>query len=106
MTSVAVDARWVAEASSLVLAAMEEHRSTWQMWHVRAEAQRHVRGVEVPAERVSTLVDLLPDEVLHTRSVPVARRMTASRNWKCCGGSTAHRFTPSLGRPLHIDKNP
>ena len=54
VTSVAVDARWVAEASSLVLAAMEEHRSTWQMWHVRAEAQRHVRGVEVPPERVST----------------------------------------------------
>jgi AAA domain len=48
---------------------MEERRSTWQMWHVRAEAQRHVRGAEVPAEQASALVDLLVDEVLHTRSV-------------------------------------
>jgi hypothetical protein len=33
---------------------MEETRSTWQMWHVRAEAQRHVRSVDVPAEHAST----------------------------------------------------
>jgi hypothetical protein len=66
------DAQWVKHTASQVLAAMEEHRSTWQMWHVRAEAQRHVRGVEVPAEQASTLVDLLMDEVLHARSVSLA----------------------------------
>jgi conjugative relaxase-like TrwC/TraI family protein len=66
-----VDASWVAQTAGLVLAAMEEHRSTWQMWHVRAEAQRHVRGAEVPAEQVNTLVDLLVDEVLDRRSVPL-----------------------------------
>ena len=66
------DAEWVEHTASQVLAAMEERRSTWQMWHVRAEAQRHVRGVEVPAEQVSTLVYLLVDEVLHGRSVALA----------------------------------
>ena len=65
-------ARWVAHTASQVLAAMEERRSTWQMWHVRAEAQRHLRDVEVPAAQASALVDLLVDEVLHARSVSLA----------------------------------
>jgi hypothetical protein len=43
--SPAVDAEWVAATAEKVLAAVEEHRSTWQSWHVRAEAQRQVRGV-------------------------------------------------------------
>jgi hypothetical protein len=52
------DADWVAQTADRVLAAMEETRSTWQMWHVRAEAQRHIRTVDVPAEQADTLVDL------------------------------------------------
>jgi AAA domain len=41
------------------------------MWHVRAEAQRQVRTTAVTAERASALVDLLVDEVLDRRSVPL-----------------------------------
>ena len=67
-----VDAAWVAETADRVLAAVEEHRSTWQMWHVRAEAQRHVRTTDIRAHRSDALVDLLVDEVLHSRSVPLA----------------------------------
>ena len=63
------DAHWVAQTADRVLAAMEETRSTWQMWHVRAEAQRHLRTADVPAEHAATLVDLLVDEVLDRRSV-------------------------------------
>ena len=66
------DAHWVAQTADRVLAAMEETRSTWQMWHVRAEAQRHLRTVDVPAEQANTLVDLLVDEVLEHRSVALA----------------------------------
>ena len=66
------DAHWVAQTADRVLAVMEESRSTWQMWHVRAEAQRQVRTVDVPAERASALVDLLVDEVLEHRSVALA----------------------------------
>ena len=51
---------------------MEASRSTWQMWHVRAEAQRQVRTIDVPAERAAALVDLLVDEVLDRRSVALA----------------------------------
>jgi conjugative relaxase-like TrwC/TraI family protein len=67
-----VDARWVAQTADRVLAAMEASRSTWQMWHVRAEAQRQVRTIDVTAERASVLVDLLVDEVLDHRSVALA----------------------------------
>jgi conjugative relaxase-like TrwC/TraI family protein len=65
------DADWVAQTADRVLAVMEETRSTWQMWHVRAEALRHVRTVDMGAEQAKTLVDLLVDEVLD-RSVALA----------------------------------
>ena len=39
------------------------------MWHVRAEAQRQVRTVDVAAEQAAALLDLLVDEVLDRRSV-------------------------------------
>ncbi len=71
-TATIVDARWVAQTADHILAVMEESRSTWQMWHVRAEAQRQVRTIDLPAERASALVDLLVDEVLDRRSVALA----------------------------------
>ena len=67
-----VDADWVAQTASRVLAVMEESRSTWQMWHVRAEAQRQVRTIDLPAEHVAALVNLLVDEVLDRHSVALA----------------------------------
>ncbi|HEY6811698.1 MAG TPA: AAA family ATPase [Propionibacteriaceae bacterium] len=51
---------------------MESSRSTWQMWHVRAEAQRQVRTIDVRSEHATALVDLLVDEVLDHRSVALA----------------------------------
>jgi hypothetical protein len=66
-----VDARWVVQTASRVLAVMEQSRSTWQTWHVRAEVHRQVRAVDVPAEHAAALVDLLVDEVLDRRSVPL-----------------------------------
>src|SRR5215218_4353528 len=63
------DARWVAQTADHILTVMEASRSTWQMWHVRAEAQRQVRTIDVPAEHSPALVDLLVDEVLDRRSI-------------------------------------
>jgi conjugative relaxase-like TrwC/TraI family protein len=68
-----VDAAWVAGASARVLDAMETRRSTWQTWHVRAEAQRQVRGAAVPTDQVERVVDLLVGEVLDGRSVSLSR---------------------------------
>ena len=71
-TATIADARWVAETADHILTVMEASRSIWQMWHVRAEAQRQVRTTGVTAERASALVDLLVDEVLDRRSVALA----------------------------------
>jgi conjugative relaxase-like TrwC/TraI family protein len=67
-TATIADTRWIAQTAS-VLAVMEENRSIWQMWHVRAEAQRQLRTTGVTAEGASALVDLLVNEVLSRRSV-------------------------------------
>jgi ATP-dependent exoDNAse (exonuclease V) alpha subunit len=66
------DARWLSQTVSHITAAMEQSRSTWQMWHVRAEAQRQVRTVDLPAEHAAALVDLLVDDVLDRRSIALA----------------------------------
>jgi hypothetical protein len=71
-TATIADARWVAQTADHVLAVMEECRSTWQMWHVRAEVERQVRTADVRVEGASVLVDLLVDEVLDRRSVALA----------------------------------
>ena len=71
-TATIADSHWVAQTADHILTVMEASRSTWQMWHVRAEAQRQVRTTDVPAERPSALVDLLVDEVLDRRSVALA----------------------------------
>jgi conjugative relaxase-like TrwC/TraI family protein len=65
------DSHWVAQTADHILTVMEASRSTWQMWHVRAEAQRQVRTTGVTATRASALVDMLVDEVLDRRSVPL-----------------------------------
>src|SRR5215213_8261112 len=71
-TAPTADSHWVAQTADYILSAMESSRSTWQMWHVRAEAQRQVRTIDVPAEHATALVDLLVDEVLDRRSVALA----------------------------------
>jgi conjugative relaxase-like TrwC/TraI family protein len=68
-----LDAGWLDVAADRVLSAMEERRSTWQIWHVRAEAQRYMRAGDVPPAEANRLVDLLVDEVLNRRSISLAR---------------------------------
>ena len=68
-TATIVDARWVAQTADHILTVMEASRSTWQMWHVRAEAQRQLRTIDLPTGHAAALVDLLIDEVLDHRCV-------------------------------------
>jgi hypothetical protein len=64
---------WLETAADRVLSAMEERRSTWQVWHVRAEAQRYLRAADLPMAQADRLVDLLVHKVLKHRSVSLAR---------------------------------
>jgi len=70
-TAPTIDGAWVAAVADRILTAMEEHRSTWQSWHVRAEAQRQVRAADIATDKVDQLVDLLVAEVLNSRSIPL-----------------------------------
>ena len=65
-------AAWLAAAAERTLAAMQERRSTWQVWHVRAEAQRQVRSGGAPTAASQRAVDVLVEEVLQRRSVSLA----------------------------------
>jgi hypothetical protein len=71
-TAPIADPHWIADTADHILAVIEASRSTWQMWHVRAEAQRQVRTIDVSAEHATALVDLLVDQVLDHRSVALA----------------------------------
>jgi conjugative relaxase-like TrwC/TraI family protein len=113
-TTTSVDSHWVAQTADHILAVMEESHSTWQMWHIRAEAQRQVRTTGVPAERASALVDLLVDEVLDRRCVALAapgdhidepeplRRVDGSSVYTVAGGTqyTSQRILDAEQRLL------
>jgi conjugative relaxase-like TrwC/TraI family protein len=71
-TAPIADSHWIANTADHIVSVMEASRSTWQMWHVRAEAQRRVRTIDVRSEHATALVDLLVDEVLDHRSVALA----------------------------------
>jgi conjugative relaxase-like TrwC/TraI family protein len=71
-TATIADSRWIADTADHILTVMEASRAAWQMWHVRAEAQRQVRTIDVAAEHAAALVDVLVDEVLDRRSVALA----------------------------------
>ena len=71
-TATIADAHWVAQTADHIFAVMEDSRCTWQMWHVRAEAQRQIRTIDLPTDHAAALVDLLVDEVLDRRSVALA----------------------------------
>jgi conjugative relaxase-like TrwC/TraI family protein len=71
-TTTIADSHWVAQTADRILTVMEASRATWQMWHVRAEAQRQVRTADVHPERASVLVELLVEEVLDRRYIALA----------------------------------
>ena len=64
-----VDAAWVRDTAARVRDEIQARRSTWQVWHVRAEAHRQVRAANLPAEHVDTVVDLVTDHTLRDASV-------------------------------------
>jgi DNA primase catalytic core len=68
-----VDSAWVRATAATIGNTLQAARSTWQVWHVRAEAQRRVRAADLPAERVEAVVHLLVQEVLTTGSVRITR---------------------------------
>ena len=67
-----LDQRWFNATVAAMLARMETNRSTWQDWHLRAEALRQVRAAEAPLEHTGWWVDHLVVAAI-ARCVPVTR---------------------------------
>jgi hypothetical protein len=44
VTDPSVTADWVGQVAERVISVLEQHRATWQPWHVWAETQRQLRG--------------------------------------------------------------
>ncbi len=62
--AVTVGERDVDDMTTATAAVVAEHRSTWQVWHVRAEAERQVRAQAPAGADVDRLVDRVVGEVL------------------------------------------
>lgn len=67
-----VSAAWLDQAAAKTLAAIEEHRSTWQTTHVWAEALRQVRGTDIAPDKVAQVVQWVVTDVLTDRSIRLA----------------------------------
>jgi DNA primase catalytic core len=67
-----LDQRWFDDTVAAMLTRMETNRSTWQDWHLRAEALRRVRAAEAPLEHTGWWVDHLVAAAI-ARSVRVTR---------------------------------
>ncbi|OLT22056.1 hypothetical protein BJF81_13930 [Ornithinimicrobium sp. CNJ-824] len=60
---------WVQEAAQRVVAEVEARRATWQVWHLQAEAQRQVRGLDLHPSMVAGVVGRVVDAATVARSV-------------------------------------
>lgn len=68
-----VNSAWMRGATRDIRTTLEESRSTWQVWHVRAEAQRRVRAAELAPHQVEAVVDRLVARVLSAGSVRITQ---------------------------------
>jgi len=72
------DSAWFAKTTSQIISTMEGARSTWQYWHVYAEAQRQIRAVDVPSDQADRLVSMLVEDVLDGQSVRITQPLDSS----------------------------
>ncbi|HMQ67047.1 MAG TPA: MobF family relaxase, partial [Arachnia sp.] len=64
---------WLIDTSERVIGVVEHERSTWQSWHVRAEALRQARAAGVSTELLDRVVDTLVDLALEARSLRLTK---------------------------------
>ena len=63
-----VTADWMGQVAERVISVLEEHRATWQPWHVWAETQRQLRGTNLSPAHLPAVAGLVVDASL-ARSV-------------------------------------
>ncbi len=90
-----VSAKWVQATAERVLHELEAHRATWRTWHVYAEAQRQVRDVAVPPDRVAEVVQWVVDatEQLTINLTPDRDPLAEPPALRRSDGTSAYRHT-------------
>jgi hypothetical protein len=103
---------WRARTADRVLAALEEHRATWQFWHLWAETQRQLRGAAIhPAdlrdvaasvigEAIGQSVRLTPIDDL--ADVPTEERRADGASVFTVAGSTQYTSTRVLAAEQRV----
>ena len=64
-----LDAHWYTTTATRIITTMETSRATWQVWHVRSEAQRQARNANVPTNQLQTVINQLVETALTQHSV-------------------------------------
>ncbi|MDQ4112082.1 MAG: relaxase domain-containing protein [Actinomycetota bacterium] len=67
-----VSSKWVRETAAAIVAKVQEKRATWQVWHLRAEAQRQVRTAGVSLADIATAVDRVVERAIEEHSIAFA----------------------------------
>lgn len=67
-----LDARWVEATAAKAIGELEQRRATWQIWHVRAEVERQIRGTGVIVTDPVALTQQLVDAAVSLHSVSLA----------------------------------
>lgn len=64
-----VTSGWILDVAAQVISEVESRRATWQSQHLHAEAQRQIRGVAIPADRIAMTVGLIVGEAIDRLSI-------------------------------------
>lgn len=86
---------WVAETAQRVVARVAEDRATWQVWHLRAEAQRQARAHGVRLADLDAAVDRVVATAISDHSIAFGDPDPLTR------ASTAARQDVTIPAPLH-----
>ncbi|MDO3013296.1 MobF family relaxase [Mycobacteroides abscessus subsp. abscessus] len=73
-----VNARWISEQAEAVIRTVSHHRATWQINHIRAEAQRRMRYTDHVADLA--VADAVVDAALSKLSVAISRHADTEMN--------------------------
>lgn len=57
---------WVVATAASIVTTLERSRATWQVWHVRAEAERRARAAGIGLRRMDHTADQVVDTALTT----------------------------------------
>ena len=103
---------WRARTADRVLATIEEHRATWQFWHLWAETQRQLRGADIhPADLREVAASVMEEAIARSvrltpaddpADVPPEERRADGASVFTVAGSTQYTSTRILAAEQRV----